>query len=614
MIEIRKALDLVEPQHRWRLSLVMVAMLITALLQIAGVVSIMPFIALVADPDLVHRNVWMAQIYESVGIESTNRFLALLGFATILLITSFNAFSAFSHWLSVRFVWEVHDRLSQRLLQKYLHEPYSFYFRRNTADLSKGLLGEVREVVDNVVVPWIEILTRGATVLMFVLLLMVVDPILALFSAGTLGGAYAVIYMSMRKRLAEYGARRHVAYGERFVITGEAFGGIKEVKAMGIENHFLDRFQVSSGRYSRAMTAHSMISKLPHYALEVVAFGGVIGAVVYLVETRGDLAEVIPVVALYVLAGYRLIPALQSLFYSLSHIRFNSAVLTALHDDLFRPSQASPAPASASGSAGSGAGLLLFDREIRFKEVTFEYPGAARTALRNAELVIPAHQTVGLVGRTGSGKSTAVDLLLGLITPTQGEVLVDGIPLTEDNIAAWRRVIGYVPQSIFLSDATIAQNIALGLQEKHIDFGAIERAARAAQLHDFVKTLPRGYQTIVGERGVRLSGGERQRIAIARALYRDPLILVLDEATSALDGATEGSVMQAIQGLSGKKTIIMVTHRLTTVRSCDVIYLFEDGEITARGTFSDLAATNSKFRMMAKGVAGSALNKEMNTQ
>jgi ATP-binding cassette, subfamily B, bacterial PglK len=244
--------------------------------------------------------------------------------------------------------------------------------------------------------------------------------------------------------------------------------------------------------------------------------------------------------------------------------------------------------------------VLGLEEAIRFRGVTFHYPDTKRPALRNIDVDLRRNQTIGLVGATGSGKTTFVDLILGLFQPTEGMILIDDIRLTPGNVAAWKRNVAYVPQSIFLSDSTITHNIAFGVPDDRIDPAAVERAARAAQLHDFVMALPLGYETIVGERGVRLSGGERQRVAVARALYRDTNVLVMDEATSALDGATEESVMDAIHGLSGKKTIIIIAHRLTTVRDCDVIYMFEDGALVAEGTYASLVRDNIRFRTMAR--------------
>jgi ATP-binding cassette, subfamily B, bacterial PglK len=601
---LKQALDLIHPDQHIRLAATLAVMIATALLQVAGVVSVMPFIALVADPSIAQQNPWLAPVYERFGFEGPHQFLVALGVGVIVLLVVTNAFSAFGRWVTLRFVWDTHHLLSHRLLSAYLNEPYDFFLTRNTSELSKSLLSEVREVIDGIVLPWLDVISKGLLTVCLLGLLMFVDPLLALVAGGTLGGAYAGIYLLVRNKQQLLGERRHVAFGDRFWIAGEAFGGIKDVKVMGSERYFLSRFEETSVRYSRATTSSTVIEELPRYALETLAFCGIIVTIIYLLETRDSLGSVLPLIALYAMAGYRLLPALQAIFASLSGIRFHTPALITLHRDLFHGSRT--AEMHRSGAAGAARGLRPLRREIRMCDVEFRYPGAAQPSLRRVNLVIPRDSSIGLIGPTGSGKTTLVDLLLGLFSPTAGTILIDGVPLTEDDMAAWRRNVGYVSQSVFLSDSSISQNIAFGIPEAEIDRTAVERAARSARLHELVERLPDGYDTVVGERGVRFSGGERQRVAIARALYRDPDVLVMDEATSALDSVTEEAVMQAVRDLSGHKTLILIAHRLTTVRDCDTIYLLEEGSVSAQGTFSELVADSEMFRAMARQPASAS--------
>jgi ABC-type multidrug transport system fused ATPase/permease subunit len=599
-----QALDLIEPQQRRTLAAVVAAMTVTAVLQGIGVVSIMPFIALVADPDLVQRSSWMAWTASRLGAATTPQFLTRLGVLIILLLAATNAFWAFSRWATVRFAWQTHDRLCHRMLASYLREPYTFYLSRNTADMVKRVHADVRGVVEHVLLPWMDVLAKSITTLLFVLLLIAVDPILALLSAGVLSGVYVLIYLVLRHRQRDLGYRRYFAFADMFRIASEVLGGIKDVKTMECEASYLSRFSDSSRIYAKLSTTHTMSMELPRFALETVAFGGIIATTIYLLQTRGSLGEALPVLALYALTGYRLFPGLQSIFASLAAIRVYAPALAALHEDLLRPTGANLARIEVGAEATSEARQpLLLAREIRFDRVTFRYAGAPSPALEDVELRIPVNAAVALVGGTGSGKTTVVDLLMGLFTPVEGRILIDDTVLHDGNIGAWRRGVGYVPQSIFLSDSTVAQNIAFGVRENLIDRAAVERAARAAHLDQFVEALPLGYDTIVGERGVRLSGGERQRLGIARALYRDPAVLVLDEATSALDGSTEHAVMEAIAALSGQKTVVLIAHRLATVKHCDLIYLLDGGRVQASGTFAELSADNIRFRAMAKHVS-----------
>lgn len=604
----RKVLDFFEPADRWRLVGVVSAMTLAGLLQTAGVASIMPFLSLLANPDIVVENRWMAWAYDGLGFESAGTFLVFVGIAVLVLLVTTNAFSAFSDWITLRLVWSTHHRISERLLSKYLNQPYAFFLGRNTAKLSRSLLAEVQEIIKGVMIPCMEVLARGVTTAFIVLLLLLVDPLLAILAAAAIGGGYAAVYRLVRQKQRRLGIERHSANGRRFQTVAEAFGGIKDVKVLGRESHFLSRFADPSLRYSQARASNQVVSELPRYALESLAFGAIILIVIYLLETRGTLGDVLPVLGLYAMAGHRLMPALQRIFAGLTKIRFNVPALDRLHEEMGlaasgkaegrlperRPIAVSEQPAPPSVS---------LTREIRFVEVGFRYPDAPAPALQDIDLTISANQSVAFVGPTGSGKTTLVDLLLGLFEPTTGEIRVDDTVLSEVTLPAWRGLVGYVPQSIFLGDDTIAANIAFGVPEDQIDFAAVVRAGRAAHLDDFVRELPLGYETIIGERGIRLSGGERQRIGIARALYQDPAVLVMDEATSALDGVTEEAVMKAISALSQRKTIILIAHRLTTVRDCDTIFMLDCGRLAGQGTFESLAASSGQFRAMARQTA-----------
>jgi ABC-type multidrug transport system fused ATPase/permease subunit len=384
---------------------------------------------------------------------------------------------------------------------------------------------------------------------------------------------------------------------QRFRIAGEAFGGIKELKVLGRERAFLKRFERPSWSFCRATASNQVVASLPRYALETIAFSSVLLIILYLLRTSAGINELLPMISLYVFAGYRLMPSLNELFTTAIQIRFSRAALDDLHRDLMDWSHESD-QGSALKESRSRATLALRDR-ITLKDVSYTYPNANIASLEGIDLTIGKHAVVGIVGETGAGKTTLVDVILGLLEPTGGIIEVDGIVLSRDSQEAWRRSCGYIPQEIFLTDDSIRANIALGIADASIDEDAVIRAATWAQIHDFVSTLPDGYGTEVGERGVRLSGGQRQRIGIARALYHDPDLLVLDEATSSLDGATEAAVMEMIHNIGRKKTLILIAHRLSTVRACDMVYLLRQGRLIGSGTLDDLAERNHDFRAMA---------------
>jgi len=569
----------------------LVIMVAQAGFELVGIASVLPFMSVAADPGIIHRNAWLARAYEWGGFTTDTGFLTALGLAVIAALALSNGVSAFTSWAALRFVWGTHHRLANRLLRGYLAQPYAFFTQRNTANLHNSILYEVNASVGGVLLPMLNFVARSLVTIAILGLIVAVNPVLAVAVVFVLGGAYAGVYLGVQRQQSRLGRTLVAANKERYKVTAETFGGIKDVKVLQREDAFAARFEAPSLRYTRAIAVNGVISALPRYLLETLAFGGIVAIVLYYLQAGSNAAQVLPALSLYAVAGYRLMPALQHVFSALASIRFNRAALDDLTADLRQ------FPAALAGD--TDASPLALRAEIRFEAVYFRYPGAAGWALEGASLSIPRNQTIGLVGGSGSGKTTLVDLLLGLYEPEQGRILIDDVPLSADLVPAWRRQVGYVPQQIFLSDDTVAANIAFGVPAREIDAARVEQAARIAQLHDFVQQLPSGYETVIGERGVRLSGGQRQRIGIARALYRDPAVLIMDEATSSLDGATEEDVMQAIRILAGKKTVILIAHRLTTVEECDRVYLLDAGRIVDHGTLQELAAESAAFRAMA---------------
>ncbi len=332
--------------------------------------------------------------------------------------------------------------------------------------------------------------------------------------------------------------------------------------------------------------------------LEGIGFGGIIVFVLILFVTREDARQVIPLATLFAFAGYRIMPAIQEIFASFSGIQFHEAVLNRIHKDITAPG---PAERPASFSDQALPEPLPFKNQIELKSISYIYPNSGEPVLSSINLSIKRNTAVGFVGPTGAGKTTLVDIILGLLLPQAGQMLIDGVPIDENNRLKWQRNLGYVPQFIYLSDDTVARNIAFGRSDQDIDQEALIKAARIANIHDFIiNELPAGYDTLVGEQGIRLSGGQRQRIGIARALYHDPEVLVFDKATSALDGVTEETVLAAMESATRLKTLIIIAHRLSTVEPCDMVYLIDRGRIVDKGTYNELIEKNEQFRSMAK--------------
>lgn len=599
MIEqFRKIYEMLDGFERRRGFLLLLLIIVLGLFEVAGVASIMPFIAVVANPEVIEASVYLKSIHDSMGFTDYNSFLVFLGIAVFIILVSSLLFSAFTYWMLFRFIQMCNYRLSSRLLEAYLHRPYSWFLGRHSADLGKTILSEVNQLVYNAMMPALNVISRATVSVFLMILIILVDPVVAFVTASVFGGIYAVIFLSVRRHLLWIGTDMFEANTGRFKVAQEGLGGIKDVKVSGLEAAYVARYREPAQRFASRQASYMIISELPKYFLEAVAFGGMLAILVILLLRRpGGLGEVLPLIALYAFTGYRLLPAMQQVYLSISSLRFGTHVLNKLHEELTAIKQSYPSAESEARES------LLLCRELVLNDVSFSYPGGQRKALDGIHLAIAANTSVGFVGATGAGKTTVIDLILGLLMPDSGHLKVDDTLITDQNLRKWQRSVGYVPQHIFLVDDTVAANIAFGYDPKEIDMEAVERAAKIARLHDFVvNQLNDGYQTMVGERGVRLSGGQRQRIGIARALYHNPSVLVLDEATSALDNVTERAVMDAVHSLGRKKTIIMIAHRLSTVRSCDVIFVMHDGRVSAAGTYDEMIETSPIFRQMAESV------------
>lgn len=584
MLQLGKRLwkTLTKGQQR-RVLLLSGAVIIMAVLEVINVSAIAPFLALASEPTMIQDNAVLAYLYDFFDFDSVNGFLIAVGLGVFTLMLLSNAWSALTTWAQLRLVWSLNHQLSAQMLERYLHRPYTYFLSRNTADLSKNLLSEVQQITSNMIQPTVLALGKVVVALGIIFVLIAVNPWLAVLVTVVVGGSYGLIYSLTRKRLNAIGRDRVNANEERFTVAGEAFGGIKEVKVLNAENAFLERFQGPSYRFSRHQASRQTISSVPRYAIETVAFGTVILIVVYLLAFEHDFGAIVPTLGMYAFAGYRLMPALQQIFQAVTAIRFYGSALESILDDLAMDQEALVVRETI------GTKSFTLQRSLKLENITFTYPTGNRPAVNDVSLTIPVNSTVGFVGATGSGKTTLADIILGLLRPQSGKMLVDGVVITDDNLSAWHHNLGYVPQSIFLSDASVSENIAFGIPRDKIDLRAVREAARIAQLDDFVmRELAEQYDTVVGERGVRLSGGQRQRIGIARALYRNPDVIVFDEATSALDNATENYVIEALGSLQGKKTIIMIAHRLTTLEDCEMLYVVDDGVVVRQGTYDDL--------------------------
>jgi ABC-type multidrug transport system fused ATPase/permease subunit len=594
----RRLLELLTPRERRRFWLLCVMIFAMGLLELAGVASIVPFLAVLSDPEIIRTNAVLAGVVGVLGLTTTESVSILLGVFTFAFILLGAGLKSATLYALFRFSHMREYALSSRLLAIYLRQPYAWFLGRHSAALGTRVLSEVGEVATNVFIPALRLLAFGTVATLLALFLVVTEPLVAIGGGLIIGGGYAALFTISRRFLARSGADRMAANAERFRIAQESLGGVKYIKLLGLEDRYLGRFRDPAERFARHQALSRTISQTPRFLLEALVFGVmVIFVLVMLLLAEKRLDQMLPLLGMFAFGGARLMLALQQVYQSMTQLRFTRPALDALYKDYVERS-------ATTTSAAPDATPRRLRRRIEFVDVRYTYPGADQSALDGLEMTIPANTTVGLVGASGAGKTTAVDVLLGLLVPEHGALVVDGETIDGRNLRSWQQRLGYVPQEIFLTDDSVAANIALGMRPEEIDMAAVERAARIAELHDVVrKDLPQGYDTRLGERGVRLSGGQRQRIGIARALYHDPDVLILDEATSALDNLTERAVIQAVHNLAHAKTIVMIAHRLTTVKACDTIFLLERGRCVAAGAYDELLARNPSFRELATATA-----------
>ena len=591
MQNLKKLSFLLSSEERFRAILLLLMTLIMALIEMLGVASILPFIAVISNPQIIETNTILSTVYEIVtnfGINNEQEFLIAMGFFVFLLLIISISFKSLTIYIQIRYVKLCEYNIAVRLIKGYLHQPFSWFLMHNSSILGKKILQDVGNVVNIGILPMMNLITNSFITLSLFILLITVEPKLTSIAIITISSFYALIYLFNLNLLKKIGKEVFKANEERYKISSEAFGAFKEMKIGGLEETYINQFSKPSKSMAQNSALWGILNQIPRFALEAVTFGGMLLIVLFFMTITGDITKVLPIIALYAFAGYRLMPALQKIFISFTSLRFVGPALDSLYNDLknLKPK-----------TQKENKETLKLNKNIFLKNIYYNYPNASKTALKNINLNIPVNKTIGLVGATGSGKTTTIDVILGLLEPEKGTLEVDGKIINASNKRSWQRSIGYVPQQIFLSDNTVSANIAFGVNANDINQKAVEHAAKIANLHEFVTNeLPLKYETTIGERGVKLSGGQRQRIGIARAIYHKPKVLVLDEATSALDNLTEKAVMKALNNSENNITKILVAHRLSTVRYCDNIYLFEKGELKNQGTFEELIQISDDFR------------------
>lgn len=569
---VRKVYVLARPYGRKRLALVTGAALAQGVFSVLGVTSIFPFLALAADPGRLRNSNFGRKFLEWLPPMDNGQLLLFAGLFAIAMMVLSNAVNLGAEFVRTRYAYGFSHWLRVGLLRRVASQPYGYFLRENTAVLMKRVTGDVILYSHSVLLPLLDCFARLTTILFLLVALFLVHPQVALGAAAVIGVFYLLVFRMLKNWRARVNEASREATMGLGVECRKLLDGIKAVKVHGAEEAFLDTFAAHSAKQARFAAQVPVVAATPRYLIEPLALGGLV-VVVLVYAARGlDLLTILPNLGVMALAAYRLLPTFQLLYGQLTQLTTNRYALDEVYKEVAAAEQIVVAKSPAQEARLARQLALPWSREIRFDNLRFCYPGTKRPVIEGMNLVIPKNSSVGIVGETGSGKSTLVDLVLGLHVPTSGRILVDDLPLGPEHHRSWRAGIGYVPQDIFLIDESITANIAFGIPPREVDHDAVREAARAAQILDFVENdLPQGFATPVGERGVRLSGGQRQRIGLARALYHRPSLLILDEATSALDVATEEEVMKAIKQLQGQVTMLVIAHRLSTLEGCDRI-------------------------------------------
>ena len=589
------AWDMLSERERRLALLVLLVSLIGAGAQVAMIGAVMPFLSFIADPNSLDQNGLVSSLYEHFGFVSRYSFAFALGLGCIGVILLSNFVLMVRGYMIARFtVMRVHA-LSTRLLKSYLRKPYEHFLGRNSSDIGKRILSETNEISVSFLQPAAELIASSISAVFILTFLLYLEPLGTLIGAGIVLTFYLTVHRFSGRYIKRLGEARAASNARRFRMINEIFGGIKDLKIHQKEEVYARSFETSSSEMMKANWKSRIATDTPQYLVQAFFLSGVIMACLLMIDvdlfnTDGNAGgQLIPMLGVFAFAGQRLVPELQKIYAASSKMTFGAAALQNVHEDMDRKP---PAPRPI-------AQPIPFQQNLELRGLSYHYPDA-KAGISDLSTTIAKGARIGIVGGTGAGKTTLVDLILGLLQPKSGLMAVDGKPLdTPDALDGWRQRVAYVPQSIFLTDASFAENIAFGTPFSSIDMDKVVACAKIAQIHDFIMTkTPAGYASMTGERGTMLSGGQRQRIGIARALYRDADLIVLDEATSALDSATERDVMVAIDALPRSLTLIMIAHRLDTLRGCDKLLVMSDGKIVEEGSWEALVQQGGLFSTM----------------
>lgn len=572
---LRKLGYIFDKKDKRKIAILLLAVIVGSFLELMGVAIFNPYINIITNLKKIQGTWYLEYFYNLFHFQSTKGFLAALSVGIIVIYIVKNVYLIVLRSNFFRFSYDTQRRLSTRLLVTYMKEPYTFHLNKNIATLQRSLQEDTNYFVQ-VIMYGLELITEITVCTVMGIYLFIVSKSITVIILGLLvscAGGFLVFTKKYASRLG----RENQGYREKiFQWMNQSIGGVKEIKILGREAFFSRKYERYYEKYARGLWISRTLSILPKYVVEALCMSGLLLAIVVkMFFGEADFAYFIPQLGIFAVAAFRLMPSVGKLNEYTTSILYALPSVDLIYHDL-REIEDYVGKQDAEERED-----WRLQGDVRIEHVTYCYPDTDEPVIRDANFSIPKGKTVAFIGASGAGKTTMVDIILGLLTPQEGKVTADGLDVFEKP-KTWRSQVGYIPQVIYLSDDTIRNNIAFGVGENEIDENAVRQAMDEAQLSEFVDSLAYGLDTIVGDRGVRLSGGQRQRIGIARALYHDPEILVLDEATSALDNDTEAAVMEAIERLQGMKTMIIIAHRLTTIRNADIIYAVEDGRVTQK--------------------------------
>ena len=590
--KVKQIFKILPKSLKWKLVILQVLLILTSILELCGIGGIMPFVAIVTHPQIVMKYKLSAEVFNYFNINSPKEIIIFSGGLLLLLFLIVNASKMTIMFIAMKINLRVKNVLTTALFKYYMHKDYLFHTKNNSATLRSKVFFETARI-SIIFNSLTSIFSSGLLAFLIGTTIFYVNPVLALTVGAILILFYLAVYTCIRVKIKKNGIiLSEVTYLNSKVIN-EAFNGIRDSKLLGKELLFTDKIKKGTYAVDYATKANLLISSFPRNMLEVLCIALMVGITVIFITTGKNINTLLPILSLYAIAAYKLMPTIQIIFSAFTNIREKLVAFDKIWEDL------KPAIKQYELKNSVVPAKLTFNDNIKLSNINFSYD-ESQPVLKNLDLTINKNTSVGFVGSSGSGKITLLDLILGFLTPDSGEIFIDRVSLNKTNLPAWRKRIGFVSQMIFLSDSSIAENIAFGEFGNEIDMERVKKAAHMANIHDFVIDQPDRYNSLIGESGVQLSGGQRQRIGIARALYHEPDVLIFDEATSALDGVTESAIIDAVHKFSHNKTIIMIAHRITTLKDCDIIYFLDKGKIADSGTYEELLYNNDHFRKMAK--------------